>query len=105
MSEKKKAENAAENTETAANVETASANCEVSGEDLVEYSAPLIGMEKRRDILVSVNGETIRIQRGQTVRIKRKFQEALNNAARQEYNAYVAADKAAAQSKKALMDL
>lgn len=74
-------------------------------EELVEYTAPLAGMEKRRDILVAVNGETIRIKRGRTVKIKRKFKEALDNAARQEYAAYMAAADAAKQGAKATAEL
>lgn len=85
-----------------AKVKTAAAEAAYDPEELVEYTAPLAGMEKRRDILVAVNGETIRIKRGQTVQIKRKFKEALDNAARQEYAAYQAMQKAVKDGEKAI---
>lgn len=56
-------------------------------EELVDYIAPLLPNMKKRDILVAVNGETLRIKRGVPVKIKRKFYEALQNAAMQEYAA------------------
>lgn len=74
-------------------------------EELVEYTAPLAGMEKRRDILAAVNGETIRIKRGETVKIKRKFKEVLDNAAKQEYAAYRVMEKAVKDGEKAIAKL
>lgn len=56
-------------------------------EELVDYTAPLLPNMKKRDILVGVNGETLRIQRGVPVKIKRKFYNALQNAAKQEFAA------------------
>lgn len=56
-------------------------------EELVDYTAPLLPSTKKRDIFVAVNGETLRIKRGVPVKIKRKFYEALQNAAIQEYAA------------------
>lgn len=38
-------------------------------EELVEYTAPLMGRTDSRDIIVGVNGEIIRIMRGETVQI------------------------------------
>lgn len=63
-------------------------------EELVEYTAPLLPGAEKQDILVGVNGELIRLQRGATVQIKRKFVEALNNANRQEMEAYQTAQEA-----------
>ena len=57
-------------------------------EELVEYTAPLKGGDGTQDVLVSVNGETLRIQRGIPVQIKRKFYKVLQQAARQEMAAY-----------------
>lgn len=68
-----------------------------AGEELVEYTAPLMPWRTDREILVAVNGETIRIKRGVTVRIKRKFLEVLEHAAAQERAAY--AYMAAAQQR------
>ena len=50
------------------------------GEEPVEYTAPLLGPEKGQDIVVGVNGKIIRIKRGETVRIQRKFLEVLQHA-------------------------
>lgn len=56
-------------------------------EELVDYTAPLLPNLKKRDILVGVNGEVLRIKRGVPVKIKRKHYEALQNAAEQEFSA------------------
>lgn len=74
-------------------------------EELVEYTAPLIAGRSDRDIFVGVNGETIRIKRGETVRIKRKFKEVLDQAAKQEAEAYAYMEAAQRGSGKALKDL
>lgn len=59
------------------------------GEELVEYTAPLgSDPEHSAPIFVAVNGESIRIQRGATVWIKRKFVEVLEHARDQELAAY-----------------
>ena len=73
------------------------------GEELVEYTAPLLPGMGTQDVIVGVNGEMIRIKRGETVKIKRKFVNALNNAAKQQVAAYKAA--AEAQQTKKLYDL
>lgn len=57
-------------------------------EELVSYTAPVMGAKDRKDVIVSVNGETIRIKRGVPVKIKRKFLKVLQQAADQEYAAY-----------------
>lgn len=56
-------------------------------EELVEYTAPLDPRGEFRDLVVGVNGEFIRIQRGVSVQIKRKFLEAIGNAALQQAEA------------------
>lgn len=72
------------------------------GEELVDYTAPLLPNMKRRDVFVAVNGETLRIQRGVSVRIKRKFYEALQNAAKQEFAAFESRQQIQKQSEKPL---
>ncbi len=57
-------------------------------EELVEYTAPVDPTGKRVDVIVAVNGEMLRIKRGETVKIKRKFLEVLKQAARQEMAAW-----------------
>ena len=74
-------------------------------EELVPYTAPLLPNLKKRDILVGVNGETLRIKRGVTVMIKRKFYEALQNAAAQEFAALEAREDIRKQSEKALASM
>lgn len=73
------------------------------GDKLVEYTAPLLPGMGTQDVIVGVNGEIIRIKRGETVKIKRKFVNALNNAAKQQVAAYKAA--AEAQQTKKLYDM
>ncbi len=67
----------------------------LSPEDLVTYTAPLDPKSEQQDIIVGVNGELIRIKRGETVKIKRKFLEVLQHAAAQELAAHRTMDKAA----------
>lgn len=76
-----------ENAEADAEVQDKSAPKVDPMEELVDYTAPLLPNLKKRDILVGVNGETLRIKRGVPVKIKRKFYEALQNAAQQEFAA------------------
>ena len=52
-------------------------------EELVDFTAPMDPTGARQDILLAVNGETVRVKRGSTVQIKRKFLEVWNNAAEQ----------------------
>ena len=61
---------------------------EPSGDDYVDYMAPLLPGKVQKDIFCAVNGETVLIKRGVPVKVKRKFEEALNNAAAQQYAAY-----------------
>jgi len=74
-------------------------------EELVDYTAPLLPNLKKRDILVGVNGETLRIKRGVPVKIKRKFYEALQNAAAQEFAALEARQEIQKQGEKALASM
>ena len=73
-----------------------------SPEDTVSYTAPLLGGEARQDILLAVNGEIVRIRRGETVQIKRKFLEALENAQKQTLSAHRAMALAQQRSDTAL---
>ena len=74
-------------------------------EELVEYTAPLLPHLKKRDILVGVNGELLRIQRGVTVKIKRKHLEALQNAAAQEFAALKEREKIRKQGERSLASM
>ncbi len=74
-------------------------------EALVEYTAPIDPTGRRQDITVAVNGETIKLQRGVKVKIKRKFLKVLENAARQSVAACRYQDKAQEAGKRALAEL
>ena len=63
-------------------------------EELVDFTAPMDPTGAKRDILLAVNGETVRIKRGSTVRIKRKFLEVWDNAAAQTMAARAAMERA-----------
>lgn len=71
-------------------------------EELVDYMAPLMPGTKKQDIVVAVNGEMIRIQRGVQVQIKRKYLDALQNASKQEYEAMLARQELQKSGLKAL---
>ena len=61
-----------------------------SPEELVEYTAPLSADPAHsQPITASVNGESIRIKRGATVKIKRKFLEVIQQGQAQELAAYL----------------
>lgn len=70
-------------------------------EELVEYTAHIIpGMKKQKPIVVGVNGEIIRIKRGETVKIKRKFVEVLDNANKQTMSIYTTIEETKKQGEK-----
>lgn len=73
-------------TETKAEQE-ATKTIEEIMEEYVEYEAPMTANPDERDILVAVNGETLRIKRGERVQIKRKFLEVLRQADEQRRSA------------------
>ena len=75
-------------------------------EELVDFTAPLLAADgSDTPIVVGVNGELIRIRRGEPVKIKRKFLWALENAQKQEIAAIRAMREAEASSRKALADM
>ena len=57
-------------------------------DNLVAYTAPLLPGQERQDLVVGVNGQFIRIRRGECVRIEPKFVHVLENAQRQQAEAY-----------------
>ena len=74
-------------------------------EETVTYTAPLLAGDQRQDILVAVNGECVRIRRGESVLLKRAFAEVLDNAQQQALCAHRAMAAAQAQSGRALATL
>ncbi|HCO62350.1 MAG TPA: hypothetical protein DIT49_02685 [Clostridiales bacterium] len=53
-------------------------------EELVEFFAPYADASQRQDLLVAVNGQTLRIRRGVPVRIPKKFYKVIRAAMEQE---------------------
>ena len=75
-------------------------------EELVEYTAPIIpGVKKQKPVVVGVNGEIIRIQRGKAVKIKRKFVEVLENANAQTMSIYETIDETKRQGEKPIAEM
>lgn len=74
-------------------------------EELVSFTAPIDPTARERDILLSVNGETIRIKRGSTVEIKRKFLECWNNSVAQKNAAYAAMEQAMEGGKAPVLEM
>lgn len=74
-------------------------------EELVDYMAPLMGSATRKEVVVGVNGELIRIKRGVRVKIKKKFYRVLQQAADQELAAYLTMERAQEQGKRAVARL
>ena len=74
-------------------------------EELVDYTAPILYSDRERDLVVGVNGEMIRIKRGEPVRIKRKFLEVIQNSERQKQAAWEAQETAKKAGKKALTNM
>ncbi len=63
-------------------------------EELVDFTAPFDPTGERQDVLLGVNGQIIRVKRGTTVKIKRKFLEVWDNATRQSAEARAAMERA-----------
>ena len=74
------------------------------GEETVELLIPRVGPDDR-PVLIGVNGEFIRVQPGERVRVRRKFAEAWENAQTQENAAWEARVQAQNASRRALAEL
>ena len=74
-------------------------------EELVEFTAPYDPTGAQRDILLSVNGETIRVKRGSTVQIKRKFVQLWEDANAQSAAARMTMEKASQGGKTPLLEM
>ena len=74
-------------------------------EELVDYTAPLLGPDGARDLFIAVNGESVRLKRGVPVKLRRKFLEALQNAEHQAYDAWLQREQAAAAAASALAEM
>ena len=74
------------------------------GEETVELLIPRVGPDDR-PVLIGVNGEFIRVQPGERVRVRRCFAEAWENACAQENAAWAARLQAQNASRRALAEL
>ena len=74
-------------------------------EELVEYPRPIDMTGRTTDLVVGVNGEMIRIMNGETVHIKRKFLEVIQNSERQRMQALLTMNQAQAAYAKAAANL
>lgn len=74
-------------------------------EEVVEFYAPLDPTGKLRDLVLGVNGQLIRVKRGSTVKIKRKFVEVYQNSEAQTMAAVEAKEKAEKAAQGPIMSL
>lgn len=63
---------------------TAEKTAVMNGEEYVDFEAFYDGDKYKDDIFVCVNGARIQIKRGEKVKIKRKFFEAIKNSEEQD---------------------
>lgn len=74
-------------------------------EELVDFTAPFDPAGNRGELLLGVNGQVVRVKRGETVRIKRKFVRAWENANAQAAAARAAMDKARQSVRAPLLEM
>lgn len=74
-------------------------------EELVDFAAPYDPTGASRDVILAVNGELIRVKRGSTVQVKRKFLEVWTNANEQTMAAQTAMEKAREGGKAPTLEL
>ena len=75
-----------------------------AGDEYVDFLIPRAAPDDR-PVFLGVNGETVRVRPGETVRVKRRFAEVWANAQAQERAAYETCRRAQEASKKALANL
>lgn len=71
----------------------------------VEYYAPLLPGRTQKDIICCVNGTLLRLKRGMTHKIKRKYKECLDNANEQTLSIYNTIDETKKQGEKPVAEL
>lgn len=74
-------------------------------EELVDFAAPYDPTGTQRDILLSVNGESVRVKRGSTVRLKRKFVQVWEDANAQSAAARMTMEKAREGGKTPILEM
>lgn len=75
------------------------------GEELVDIKLFKDTGKYKDDVTVGLNGEFIRIKRGERVQIKRKFANVLDDAEEQEYKAAMMIDKLSSEGARALAEM
>lgn len=77
------------------------------GEERVSFMLPVTGIDAQsmKPLYVGVNGESVRIQPGVPVMLKRKFVEALSNSTDQRLAAWRYMQQQQAKSRKALSEM
>ena len=84
---------ASEESEAEAARKAARAAAKARGEEYVEVRLFKDNGKYKDDVYVAVNGENCLIKRGETVKIKRKFAEVLENSDRQDYETSLLIEK------------
>ena len=74
-------------------------------EELVDFTAPFDPTGEKQDIILSVNGETSRVKRGEAVEIKWKFLEVWDNAQQQANSARKTMEAAVKASQKPMAEI
>ena len=73
------------------------------GEEYVDFTIPMTA--DSTPVFIGVNGETVRIRPGHTVRVKRKFVEVWEHAQKQQAEAWARQRQAQEASRRALAEL
>lgn len=74
-------------------------------EELVDFTAPFDPADSRGEVLLGVNGQVVRVKRGESVRIKRKFLQAWENANAQAAAARAVMDQARQSGRAPLLEM
>ncbi len=74
-------------------------------EELVDFTAPLDPTGERQEIVLGVNGETIRVKRGESVKIKAKFLEVWKHSNQQAMAARATMAKAQESSRAPMLEM
>lgn len=71
----------------------------------VDYTAPLLPGRTQKDAVCIVNGVMLQVKRGVSVKIKRKYKEAFDNANAQTMSIYNTIDETKKRGEKPLADM
>lgn len=74
-------------------------------EELVDFTAPFDPTDSRGEVLLGVNGQVVRVKRGATVRLKRKFVQAWEDANAQAAAARETMDRARRSGRAPMLEM